>query len=89
MEACSFLMSKASKVGGYMALHLRPGNELSLQTLGASPEVDRLFYRVVNKLGLDNPLTDQEALQMALDSLEHNDTQSKERKGRKTSGVGS
>ena len=78
MNSCSFLISKASKMGGYMALHLRPGNRLSLQILGASPEVDRLFYRVVNKLGLDNPLTDQEALQVALDSLQRNDSQSKE-----------
>lgn len=89
MDTCSFLVSKSSKIDGYMALHLRPGDKLSLQTLGASPEVDRLFHIVVNKLGLDYPLTDQEALQMALESLQRNDSRSNEVKVRITASHGS
>ncbi len=89
MDTCSFLMTKDSTIDGYMALHLRAGRSLSSQTLGASPTVNDLFQFVMDKLGPGYSLTDQEALQMALDSLQRNDSQLNEKKGRKTSAVGS
>ena len=78
MDTCSFLITRYSTLNGDMALHLRAPNSLSSQILGASHTVDHLFQLVTEKLGVGYPLTDQDALQIALDSLQRNDSQSKE-----------
>lgn len=78
MDTCSFLITRDSTINGDMALHVRVPNNLSSKNLGASHTVDHLFQLVMDKLGVGYPLTDHEALQMALDSLERNDSQSSE-----------
>ena len=73
---CSFLINKLSKLDGYMALHVRTGNDASSERVGASPSVDQLFYSVRHKLGLSEHKPDQNTFQTALQCLQDNNFKS-------------
>ena len=73
---CSFLINKLSNLDGYMALHVRTGNDAPSERVGASPSVDQLFYSVRDKLGLSEHKPDQNTLQTALQCLQDNNFKS-------------